>query len=39
LHNPWGVDGAGNDSNPGDGIVTLTFAQIQANFTSVDEAS
>jgi hypothetical protein len=31
LRNPWGYDGAGNDSNPSDGIVSLTLAQLQAN--------
>jgi hypothetical protein len=31
LRNPWGFDGAGSDSNPSDGIVTITFAQLAAN--------
>jgi hypothetical protein len=35
LRNPWGFDGTGSDSNPGDGLVTLTFDQIQANFSAV----
>ncbi len=26
LRNPWGYDGTGNDGNPSDGIVTLSFA-------------
>jgi hypothetical protein len=28
LRNPWGVDGKGDGSNPNDGVVTLTKAQI-----------
>jgi hypothetical protein len=28
LRNPWGVDGAGNDSNPYDGLVTVTPDQL-----------
>jgi hypothetical protein len=28
LRNPWGIDGAGNDSNPNDGLVTVTPQQI-----------
>ncbi len=28
LRNPWGVDGAGNDSNVNDGLITVTPAQI-----------
>lgn len=31
LRNPWGFDGAGSDSNTSDGLVTLTWAQLQAN--------
>ncbi len=31
LRNPWGYDGTGNDGNPSDGIVTLSFAQLRAN--------
>jgi hypothetical protein len=34
LRNPWGIDGAGSDSNPLDGLVTLTFAQFQSGFSS-----
>jgi Calpain family cysteine protease len=32
VRNPWGFDGAGNDGNTGDGLVTLTFAQFQTAF-------
>jgi hypothetical protein len=28
LRNPWGIDGAGNDSNPNDGLVTVTPSQL-----------
>lgn len=28
VRNPWGVDGAGKDANPNDGLVTLTPAQV-----------
>ena len=35
LRNPWGFDGAGNDSNPSDGIVTISFAQLTANCSVV----
>jgi Ca2+-binding RTX toxin-like protein len=28
LRNPWGRDGAGNDANPNDGLVTVTPAQL-----------
>jgi hypothetical protein len=31
LRNPWGFDGAGSDSNPGDGLVTMTISQLQMN--------
>jgi Ca2+-binding RTX toxin-like protein len=34
LRNPWGVDGAGNDGNTSDGLVTITAAQFMANFVS-----
>jgi hypothetical protein len=30
LRNPWGYDGAGNDSNTSDGLVTVTPAQLFA---------
>jgi hypothetical protein len=33
LRNPWGVDGAGNDGNTNDALVTLTAAQLKANFS------
>jgi len=32
LRNPWGVDGAGSDANPYDGLVTLTLVQLEASF-------
>jgi hypothetical protein len=31
LRNPWGFDGAGQDSNPGDALVTMTIDQLQQN--------
>lgn len=31
LRNPWGYDGAGNDSNTADGLVTVTGAQLFAS--------
>jgi len=31
LRNPWGYDGAGNDGNSGDALVTMTMGQLQAN--------
>jgi hypothetical protein len=31
LRNPWGYDGAGNDANSGDGLVSLTAEQLRAN--------
>ncbi len=34
VRNPWGVDGAGNDSNTGDGLVTITLAQFGLAFSS-----
>ncbi len=34
VRNPWGVDGIGDDGNPNDGLVTVTLAQFQANFSS-----
>ena len=36
LRNPWGVDGAGNDSNPNDGLVTINFGTFSANFNSLN---
>ncbi len=36
LRNPWGVDGAGNDGNPNDGIVTIDFATFAANFNALN---
>jgi hypothetical protein len=32
ARNPWGFDGAGNDGNTSDGIVAITWAQLQQNF-------
>ena len=29
LRNPWGIDGAGWDGNPGDALVTMTINQLQ----------
>gem|GEM_PF-2179180 len=34
LRNPWGFDGAGNDGNLYDGLVTMTISQLQANLQS-----
>lgn len=34
LRNTWGIDGAGSDANPYDGIVVLTLAQLQTNFSA-----
>jgi hypothetical protein len=31
LRNPWGFDGAGNDGNAGDGLVTVSMYQLQSN--------
>ena len=28
LRNPWGFDGAGNDGNTSDGLITVTVDQI-----------
>lgn len=35
FYNPWGFDGAGDGSNPDDGIVTLTQSQANANLSQV----
>ena len=32
VYNPWGFDGASYDSNPGDGLLTLTASQFQSLF-------
>jgi hypothetical protein len=32
LRNPWGIDGVSNSSNLSDGLVTVTAAQLAANF-------
>jgi hypothetical protein len=34
LYNPWGVDGTRSDSNPNDGLVTLTLSVFKQNFTA-----
>jgi hypothetical protein len=33
VRNPWGDDGMGSDVDPPDGLVTLTLAQFQSNFS------
>jgi hypothetical protein len=33
LRNPWGVDGAGNDGNAGDGLVTVDYTTFVASFS------
>ncbi|HEX8914427.1 MAG TPA: C2 family cysteine protease, partial [Humisphaera sp.] len=38
LRNPWGYDGAGSDSNTGDGYVTCTPEQFYGYFTYVRSA-
>ncbi len=35
VYNPWGFDGKGTDSNPDDGLVRLTLAQFQTDFSAV----
>jgi hypothetical protein len=32
VRNPWGFDGAGNDGNSGDALVTLTVGQLSQNY-------
>jgi hypothetical protein len=32
LRNPWGIDGFNDDSNPNDGLVTISYATFTANF-------
>ena len=39
LRNPWGTDGAGNDGNPNDGLVTISYAQFAANFNTLTYAT
>ena len=39
LRNPWGVDGAGHDSNVNDGYVTVTAAQLFASQMGVVSAA
>ncbi len=38
LRNPWGFDGVNQDSDPSDGLVTVNWAQIMANFDEVSAA-
>ena len=33
IKNPWGYDGVKWDDNPNDGLLTITMAQLQANFS------
>ena len=35
VYNPWGFDGRSYDSNPGDGLLSLTLAQFRQAFTAV----
>jgi hypothetical protein len=39
VYNPWGYDGDGSDSNPNDGLVTITLPQLRLNFTAVVAAA
>lgn len=39
VRNPWGYDGAGNDGNPSDGIVTVTADQAFQCFWAIEAAS
>ena len=32
VYNPWGVDGRSYDSNPSDGLLTLSIQQVQRSF-------
>ena len=34
VYNPWGVDGRTYDSNPNDGLLVLTMAQVRQYFTA-----
>jgi hypothetical protein len=36
LRNPWGIDGAGRDSNPNDGLVTVTPDQLYRYYGRVN---
>jgi DNA-binding NtrC family response regulator len=38
VYNPWGIDGRSYDSNPNDGLLRLTVAQVQGCFSAVVEA-
>jgi len=35
VYNPWGVDGRSYDSNPNDGLLRLSMAQIQQCFSAI----
>jgi hypothetical protein len=35
LRNPWGIDGAGNDGNPNDGLQTLSYNTFASNYYSL----
>jgi hypothetical protein len=35
VYNPWGFDGKGTDANPNDGLVQVTLAQFQTDFSAV----
>ena len=35
VYNPWGFDGKGADANPNDGLVQVTLAQFQKDFSAV----
>ena len=39
LRNPWGIDGAGSDSNPNDGYVTVTAQQAYGSFLGIVTAA
>lgn len=34
LRNPWGFDGAGSDGNSSDALVTVSYYQLQQNFSA-----
>src|SRR5262249_21739985 len=34
VRNPWGIDGAGNDGNPNDGLVRITLSQFASAFAA-----
>jgi hypothetical protein len=35
VYNPWGFDGTSYDSDPNDGLLRLSMAQIRACFSTV----